>query len=46
LTLYTVFGFFFPPNILETGSISVITYKVFYLSGETLKELLLLCWDL
>ena len=30
----------------EAGSISVITSKVFYLPGVTLKELLLLCGDL
>jgi len=31
----------FVSNIGETGSVSVITYKVFNLCGETLKELLL-----
>ena len=33
-------------NILEIGSTSLITYKVFYLSGVNLKELLLLCGSL
>jgi len=38
-TLFWVFFFYF----VEIGSISVITLKFFYLSGVTLKELLLLC---
>jgi len=33
-------------NILEIGCTSVITCKVFYLSGVTLKGLLLLCGNL
>jgi hypothetical protein len=36
--------FFF--NIVEIGSISVIIFKFVYLSGVTLKELLLLCGNL
>jgi hypothetical protein len=31
----------FVSNVVEIGSVSVITYKVFNLYGETLKELLL-----
>jgi len=33
-------GFF---NVIEIASLSVITFKFFFLSGVTLKELLLLC---
>jgi len=39
-----VLGVFF--NVVEIGSISVITFKFFYLSEVNLKELLFLCGNL